>query len=121
LAMQQLSPPLQGQLSHLPSQPTDKDTDMRPNSHISFWRWSKIVFWIGANFLKQSNPVQMQAEKKKKKKQQQLLRIGDWVPPHQEALKALEPKESGGICPSRLSVDPGHEEGVGVKVSENLQ
>jgi hypothetical protein len=63
----------------------------------------------------------MQAEKKKKKKKQQhLLRIGDRIPPHQEALKPLEPKESGGICPSRLSIDLGHEEGVGVKVSETL-
>jgi hypothetical protein len=121
LAMQQLSPPLEGQLSHLPSQPTDKNTNMRPNSHISFWSWSKIVFWIGAHFLKQSNPMQMQAEKKKKKQQQQLLKIGNWVPPHQEAVKALELKESGEICPSHLSVDLGHEEWVGIKVSENLQ
>jgi hypothetical protein len=65
--------------------------------------------------------MQMQAKKKKKKKQHQLLRIWDWVPPHQEALKALEPKALGGICPSRLSIDLGHEEGVGVKASENLQ
>jgi hypothetical protein len=57
--------------------------------------------------------MQAEKKKKKKKKKQQLLRIGDYIPPHQEALKALEPKESGGICPSRLLVDPGHEEGWG--------